>query len=185
MKRWEAIAEVIESEFSGQDILKFVEVGTAAGRNIEGLLDTLDEDYPIEIWCVDPYERYPGYENCPCAQRKALQKNKNKAINTMFKLDNVKWLQMMSDEAASYFVDEALDMVYIDGNHSYEYVKEDLLLWWPKVREGGILSGHDYVNRDRFGVVDAVDEFLEENNLEMLDKFGQNSWFVGKDGNNT
>ena len=60
--------------------------------------------------------------------------------------------------------DESLDWVYIDANHRYEYVKENLEIWTPKVKKGGICAGHDYDNPKSQGkgwnVKKAVDEFV-------------------------
>ena len=47
-------------------------------------------------------------------------------------------------EAVEDFADESLDFVYIDGNHDFRYIAEDLAEWTKKVRIGGIISGHDY-----------------------------------------
>lgn len=66
--------------------------------------------------------------------------------------------------AARYFQDEWFDFVFVDANHKYEGVKEDIGLWWPKVKPGGLLLGHDYNGRldkkGKFGVKQAVDEFV-------------------------
>jgi hypothetical protein len=48
-------------------------------------------------------------------------------------------------EAAEMFRDESLDFVYIDGNHQFKYVAEDLATWSSKLKKGGILAGHDYI----------------------------------------
>ena len=47
-------------------------------------------------------------------------------------------------EAVEGFVDESLDFVYIDGNHEFRYIAEDIYEWTKKVKKGGIVSGHDY-----------------------------------------
>ena len=47
-------------------------------------------------------------------------------------------------EAAEDFKDESLDFVYIDANHEFRYIAEDLAEWTKKVRKGGIVAGHDY-----------------------------------------
>lgn len=67
--------------------------------------------------------------------------------------------------AARRFDDESLDLVFLDADHTYEGVTEDLRAWWPKVRRGGWLGGHDYGGwalvhgrRRYFGVERAVDE---------------------------
>jgi hypothetical protein len=55
-----------------------------------------------------------------------------------------------------------VDMVFIDGDHRYESVREDIKDWWPHVKPGGVICGHDYPNFD--GVKRAVDEW---NNFEF------------------
>lgn len=70
-----------------------------------------------------------------------------------------------SIEAAKRFADGSLDFVYIDANHSYPAVKEDITIWTPKVRSGGIVSGHDYQLEE---VIKAVDEYVENNNLKLM-----------------
>jgi predicted O-methyltransferase YrrM len=54
-------------------------------------------------------------------------------------------LRMYSSQAAKLFPDGSLDFIYIDANHKYDYVKEDIELWWPKLKSGGMISGHDYM----------------------------------------
>ncbi|WP_428305409.1 class I SAM-dependent methyltransferase [Lacipirellula sp.] len=69
----------------------------------------------------------------------------------------------LSIEAASRFHDESLDFVHLDANPSYQSSVSDLSLWWPKVRPGGILCGHDFLDGELpegdFGVARAVSEF--------------------------
>jgi hypothetical protein len=68
--------------------------------------------------------------------------------------------------------DESLDWVYIDGNHYYEYVLEDLRMSWHKVRAGGFVAGDDYTWQPgddapayEFPVKEAVNDFMRERNL--------------------
>jgi hypothetical protein len=74
-------------------------------------------------------------------------------------------LKMPSAQAVTLFDDGSLDFVFIDGDHGYEAVRRDLTTWFPKVRRGGILGGHDYVNNDFPGVRRAVDEFFAAQEL--------------------
>ena len=60
-----------------------------------------------------------------------------------------------SIQASEKFEDNSLDIVFIDADHTYKAVKKDIQLWWPKVRTGGILAGHDY-DIKHMGVVNAV-----------------------------
>lgn len=68
-------------------------------------------------------------------------------------------LRMTSKEAAKKFKRNSLDVVFIDLDHSYEAVKEDIQLWLPKVKKGGYIAGDDYHENWR-GVIKAVDELL-------------------------
>lgn len=67
--------------------------------------------------------------------------------------------RMGSVEAATLYPDNSLEFVFIDANHEYEAVKADLAAWYPKVKQGGHIAGHDYISDER--VKKAVDEFFE------------------------
>lgn len=54
-------------------------------------------------------------------------------------------LRGLSTEIADLFQSNTLDYVYIDGNHDYDHVTHDLNVWWPKLKQGGLLAGHDYL----------------------------------------
>jgi hypothetical protein len=87
-------------------------------------------------------------------------------------------IRKRSMQAITDFEDESLDFVYIDGDHSYRFVVEDIREWSKKVRKGGIVSGHDYACNDpeinalpqRYRkheeVGRAVDEYIEANGIE-------------------
>ena len=53
-------------------------------------------------------------------------------------------MRMTSLEAVREFVDESIDWIFIDGDHSFGAVRGDLRAWWPKVKRGGLVSGHDH-----------------------------------------
>lgn len=71
--------------------------------------------------------------------------------------DRAHLLVMTTCEAAAHVADGSLDFVFIDADHRYESVNEDIAHWAPKVRKGGWVGGHDY-NEKWPGVVRAVDE---------------------------
>ena len=74
--------------------------------------------------------------------------------------------RMLSANAAKEFKNGQLDCVYIDGNHAYKNVMEDMDLYWPKVKIGGIMGGHDYKTKTDEGwfceVEAAVKRWAEE-----------------------
>lgn len=86
-----------------------------------------------------------------------------------------------SHDAAATMPDASLDFVFIDADHGYDGCKRDLQAWWPKVKAGGLFSGHDYENTlyPKFGVKRAVDEFASERGLPV--SLGANfTWFITK-----
>jgi len=67
-----------------------------------------------------------------------------------------------SFDRAKDFEDESIDFIFIDANHTYEFVKKDIAAYLPKMKKGGIMAGHDY-NLCHPGVIQAVNEaFIEE-----------------------
>jgi hypothetical protein len=73
----------------------------------------------------------------------------------------------------------SFDFIYIDANHSYEEVREDLRLWFPKVKLGGIIGGHDYGFSAFPGVKQAVDEFCAKHRVK-LNVEPQTVWWAEK-----
>lgn len=80
-------------------------------------------------------------------------------------------LRLPSPQATGAFTEESVDAVFLDGDHSYSACKADIEAWWPVVRPGGWLGGHDYRHQDkRFdftGVDRAVDEFAARAGLPV------------------
>jgi predicted O-methyltransferase YrrM len=58
--------------------------------------------------------------------------------------NKIKTIVSLTDEAAQYFEDGSVDVIFVDGGHSYEVVKADILAWLPKMKTGGIMAGHDF-----------------------------------------
>jgi hypothetical protein len=86
---------------------------------------------------------------------------------------------LRSVDASGHFPDAAVDFVFIDADHSYEGCKRDLEVWFPKIRPGGWICGHDYENTafPKFGVTRAVNEFVAARGLE-LELGGNFTWFA-------
>lgn len=82
--------------------------------------------------------------------------------------DRVEFLRMTSEEASCRFAPNSLDFVYIDGLHEFNDVWNDLNLWYHKVREGGIISGHDYHPEVLPGVVQAVNGFFLNREFQLF-----------------
>lgn len=94
-----------------------------------------------------------------------------------------KILEMRTTEASKLLKETKVvpDFVYIDANHRYTAVKQDIAEWYDLLRPGGILAGHDYIEGE--GVVPAVDEFIKATGLTLnLTDDHMKSWWVVKPG---
>jgi len=88
--------------------------------------------------------------------------------------------RMTSLEAAAQVAAASIDFVYLDARHDYEHVMDDLRAWYPKVKPGGIMAGHDYLDGDnpsgRFGVRSAVNAFCTANDLAVYETYEDQPW---------
>lgn len=96
-------------------------------------------------------------------------------------LPNTKILRHYSD-IINIFPDNYLDWIYIDAEHSYFNVKNDLYNCFSKIKKGGVISGHDYNNNMFPGVVRAVTELCKDKNLNIsyLTEDGCPSFYIIK-----
>jgi len=137
------------------------EIGVADGRYSL----TLCENIPnLELICVDPYKQYE--DNVHDGSQKQLDKCLRTAIERLEKYNAV-FYKDMSLVAAERIVGGSLDFVYIDANHLFDYVMQDIIQWTKKVRKGGIVSGHDYWDIANFGVVDAVNIYTKVHGYKL------------------
>jgi hypothetical protein len=129
--------------FKEMDYTVGVEVGIYKGEFTEKLCK---EDF--KIYAVDPWMSYGEYG----LKHKGFQERQNTLYKqTRKKLKTYKncvILRKTSMGAVENFKDESLDFVYIDGNHEFKYVSEDIWEWSKKIRKGGVISGHDYVTEE-------------------------------------
>ena len=147
-----------------------VEIGVQVGIYSEIILrlSHLKRLYSIDCW--KNFEEYKDIAN------KSQLKQYYYYLKTIIRLfgfgKRSKILKKFSKDAEKLFSEECLDFVYIDAQHSYEGCKEDIKLWWPKLKKGGIFAGHDYVTgmfpEGNFGVKRAVDEFIKEKKQKLF-----------------
>jgi len=103
--------------------------------------------------------------------------------------DRVIIVRGFSEKVATDFADNTFDFVYIDANHLYDAVKNDLDIWWPKVKLGGVMAGHDYyvdgyIPKEHYNMTSevkrAVDEFSSREglNLETTKEMWPSWWVI-------
>ena len=117
-----------------------VEIGVAGGRFSETLMMHHPE---VKLYCVDPYKAYDEYFDYVRQDR--ISDFKISADERLKRFEGrFEFIIKPSQEAVKDFADESLDFVYVDGNHIFKYVVDDIYEWSKKVKKGGIISGHDY-----------------------------------------
>jgi hypothetical protein len=96
----------------------------------------------------------------------------------MIKFKFVEKIKDSSLNASGKFEDRSIDVVYIDGDHRYEAVVQDIKKWLPKVKPGGYLAGHDYT--DKYSPSKPwkydVKRALQDNSIEPCKIFEDTSW---------
>ena len=121
-----------------------VEVGTFNGTFANEILEKTDVAH---LSCVDPYAIYPDFRDA--INDMDIEAIFAQAQRFLSRFDHrVAFIRDFSSPASRAFKDESLDFVYVDGNHQSDYVLQDLLAWWPKVKVGGLIIGDDCVDLD-------------------------------------
>lgn len=152
------------------------EIGVAFGGHSEAMLSNTNIEL---LYGIDSYQHSDSYDdpmNLPQADFDILcetTKNRLAVFGDRFRL-----IRSDSQQAISQ-IEGLLDFVYIDAEHSYQGVWQDLCTWYNKIRVGGLISGHDYEHIAFPGVKQAIDEFFRrldwQVNLE-----GDGVWWVEK-----
>lgn len=165
-----------------------VEVGSLCGEYARTIISKWNGR---ELFLVDPWERQPDD-----VYREPTNHSDWKSAYQSCRLladeyrPRVTLVVGYSPHAASWFVDGSLDFAYIDANHSLSAARADLTAWWPKVKPGGLLCGHDFrrefSDTQHCDVKTAVEEFV----LMDLKRFpphihqttapGDGSWWIQK-----
>lgn len=178
----------------GEQVLKLIgemknpvgaEIGVHKGQFSEYLLQNKTD---LKLYCIDPFEVYEEYYIIGHPSRQhALPKQSQwdtlfaNTKKTLTKYgDRVELIRKRSVQAVNSFEDGSLDFVFIDANHLYAYVKEDILIWSPKVKLGGLIIGHDYCKEKeefRENVCVAVHELF--NDVDIYTGSGT-TWWVKK-----
>ncbi len=161
-----------------------VEVGVLEGTYSEVLCQSNPD---LKLFSVDPWLFYPVYKNF--RKQRDHDRAYEIAKNKLAKYPNNKIIKTWSVEAAKDFADESLDFVYIDADHSFQAVTNDIAVWSKKVRKGGIIAGHDFStskNRQFGHVKNVVMAWCEAYAIHPLFElknppdYRENSWMYVK-----
>lgn len=135
-----------------------VEIGVDSAENAYRMMTNLDIK---KLYLIDPWCGYGGMDGHGVIGDDAdAQLCYEHAIKIMAEFgDKIIFIKAKSENAVKA-IPYNMDFVYIDGNHRYEYVKKDIELYYPKVKIGGVLAGHDFKSGEA-GVKRAVEEYFD------------------------
>lgn len=146
-----------------------VEVGTFKGGNALRILKKLK---PSTLYVVDPWleEAYTDYK------KGTVNECYIEAMNRLMKYIKRGLVKVIRDYSITAIgkIPKA-DFIYLDGNHTYEYLKKEIPLYWNKLNHGGILAGHDIGLPE---VARAVSEFVAEKGIYPI--YSEPDWFFEK-----
>ena len=148
-------------------------LGAEIGVEVGIFAKALCKDNPmLKLYCIDSWKSYKGYRDTISPRLAEKYWNKlYRYTKDRLKPFSCQLVRDSSMDVVRRFADESLDFVYIDANHDYQHVKEDIAEWSKKVKKGGIVSGHDFVDNlpgQATGVRRAVLEWTKKNNMEHL-----------------
>lgn len=137
------------------------EIGLAEGFTTEYLLNSNDS---LILYGIDPFENYVDWNGYNLNERdivgKQFLKRTEKFGNRLI------FIRKYSDDAVNDIPDNSLDFIFIDGLHTYDQLTKDMKNYYPKVKSGGIFSGHDYTLIKC--ITDAVNDFAELKGKKVL-----------------
>lgn len=159
----------------------FVEMGYKIGAEIGVYKGEFTERFckvGIKMYAIDPWHSYGG-----AGRTQKSQDRQNflygHASRLLGRYNDCTIIRKTSMDAVKHFKDRSLDFVYIDGNHSFKHVAQDIYEWSYKVRKGGAVSGHDYFTTDPRAhnlichVGPVVDAYVKAFGIENFYVFGR------------
>lgn len=138
-----------------------LEVGAEIGVAYGGLCESILANTEVKkVYGVDPYLCKYSCQGLFQLTQDELDSLHDSVLSRLEK--HAKKFQLIREPSheASKYVREQLDFVYIDADHTYQGAMTDLITWYPRIRNGGFLAGHDYNHPNWPGVTKAVNRFF-------------------------
>ncbi|MFH0854064.1 MAG: glycosyltransferase [bacterium] len=174
---WTEAYGVAESLARKFNVKTMAEIGVARGHHSLHLLEAMPN---LHLYSIDPWGHYLNEHRCMFQKDQKEMDILYEHVSSSLKPfgERSKIIRSTSKRAADK-ISEPLDMIFIDADHSYKSVKEDIGLWWDKVKIGGIISGHDYNHSCHPGVTKAVNEYFSNKKIRVNSEIG-NVWWAQK-----
>jgi hypothetical protein len=165
-----------------KELVKPGSIGAEIGVYRGGFSKQIAELGVSHLFCIDAWTVYPAYEKdslCHTNQDDNMQATKHE-LRSFIADGKCSVIKGFSAEVGRAWV-APLDFIFLDGNHEYSYVLEDLRVWSKHIKDGGVIMCHDYTNREAalamdFGVIPAVSRFCEEEGWEVFAITEEGDW---------
>jgi predicted O-methyltransferase YrrM len=155
----------------------FVEVGVWKGMSACYMaVEIINSGKNIKFDCVDAWEFVETSSEITPIQFKDLFQIFKSNIEPV--KNNINIIKSLSWDGAKNYEDNSLDFVFIDAGHDHDSVMKDLNAWYPKIKNGGVIAGHDY--HYNVGVFSAVNEFFKGTRINQINA----CWIVDKTQDN-
>lgn len=165
---------VFSSVINENNFKKCAEVGIGYGLHANEILENTKVE---KLYLIDPMKYYPDDSFVDDVEKMGGFEKLCKNIKTNLKKHESRytWFRQESVSITTEQIpDGSLDVVFIDGDHSYHGVTNDLNFWWKKIKIGGYILGDDYAS-GIISTTNAVDDFTKKNNLKIEFLYKQNS----------
>jgi predicted O-methyltransferase YrrM len=123
--------------------IKYLEIGTFYGANLLSVANSYGLHKDSKLYCIDPwedYDEYPEYKN----KQESIYNSFLQNIEKSGQKDKIVINRGYSNRVIPTLEDNYFDIIYIDGNHEPEYVMEDAVLSFRKLKKDGIMIFDDY-----------------------------------------
>jgi len=171
-----------------------LEIGVQKGLYSEHLL----KHWPSckKFYAIDPWLKQTNYVDLANLEQDAQEQLYQETKQRLSQFgDKVVILRDFSTKVIDKFADESIDFIYIDARHDYNGVTQDMSYYYPKLKTGGIMAGHDYMDMEDFGpnpnqrwdinedgtvnrgaVKGAVDDFTRKHGKQVVVAYREGAW---------
>jgi predicted O-methyltransferase YrrM len=181
--------------------MKCIEIGSWKGCSTSIIATIVRQYKNSKLYCIDHWMGNLNTGHIKEAENNVIY---NIFLNNMKKLELLDVIEIIKSDShtpANRFDNESIDFIFIDADHTYDFFKKDILLYWPKLKVNGIMCGHDssvfysksndnikciidknknvnYVNSMHCGIVLSLYELFNDDYILHL---GGNIWSKVKD----
>ena len=170
---WRNLIRLIKTN----NIQKFAEIGVAHG-NASRIIVRACKDQIKEYYAIDPWApcRGAGFDRL---NKEDWDEMYEKVHLKLSKYEVIKIIRLKSEYAVQLFEPKSLDMVFIDGDHGFGAVIKDIKFWLPIIRDGGLITGHDYNGSPPYGSWPEVYKAVQASFLsKQIEEIPGRLWLV-------